>query len=154
MSVVDPFGRTRQKCRSPGAAVKHRLVGRPGCRGARPEFASLPAYAGSRNLTNPYPQSGSAQDNPPSPSAKGDTDANGLEARQRLHEDMVSVREDRVRQALRRDAVEIPEGRFWPDGADLAPHGPHTTRSLPTRDPEDPPCLHPLRDRHARHGLV
>src|SRR6266536_1781238 len=80
-------------------------------------------------------------------------DAKRIRAEQRLHQDMVSVRGDRVRQARRRDAFEVLEVGLRP-GADLAAYGPNTARSVPTGDPENPSGLHGLRDRHARHGLV
>src|SRR5947208_12673152 len=70
-------------------------------------------------------------------------DAKGIRAEQRLHQNVVSLRGDRVRQARRRDALEVPEGGFRP-GADLAAHGPHTARPVPPRDPENPACLHGL----------
>src|SRR5437867_10582743 len=86
--------------------------------------------------------------------ARGENDANGIRAEQRVHQDVVPVWGDRVREARRWDAFEVLEGGFWPDGADLAAHGPHTARSLPTGDRENLARLHSLRARHARHGLV
>ena len=62
---------------------------------------------------------------------------NGIAAQQRLHQDVVAVRGNRVREALRRDTTEVLEGRLWPDRVDLAAHRPNAARSLPARDSED-----------------
>ena len=85
--------------------------------------------------------------------AKGEHPARGIPTEERLHQHLVSVGRDRVRHTRRRDTLAVPEGRIGP-GADLAAHGSHPARSLPARDPETCRCLHGLRNRHARHGLV
>ncbi len=77
-------------------------------------------------------------------SAEGERDENRIATGQRLHPHVVTIRRDRVRHAPRRDALAVLEDRVRANGA-VGAHGPHTARSLPARDPEDPARLHGLR---------